>query len=241
MGILGYWFQRAGWARPPFVLAFVLGDILETNFQISNRAYPGYEWLGKYMVLILLAIIVVTVFFVAKGAIKQRRSGDGPVETGEGTEINPMLSMPLGALMVVVFAIAAVIALQWPLEVKQFPLVAAVPGAILAGWAVWRDQGELRATLRCCGSFMAAWHEASQKAMLPKAGLLIFYLACVLVLSLIIGQIAALALFMAVYLWRWGHYGWKMIFAYVACGVAFLWGFYDRLLHVHWLDSWLFS
>ena len=39
MGLLGYWFQRAGWARPPFVLAFVLGPILETNFHISNRAY----------------------------------------------------------------------------------------------------------------------------------------------------------------------------------------------------------
>ena len=241
MGLLGYWFQRAGWARPPFVLAFVLGPILETNFHISNRAYDGLNWLGKPIVLVLIAIVVFTLIMIARGVIKSRRAGDAPVETGEGTDDNPLFSLPLGALLLVVFVIAGVMALKWPLEVKEFPLVACVPGAMFAAWCVWRDRAEARAAIQRAGSLVAAVRASAEQAMLSRAAALVGYLVVVLIVSYLAGQIAALALFMAVYLWRWGHYNWKICLGYTAVGVAFIWGFYDRLLHVHWLDTLLFG
>ena len=68
-GVLSYFMVLFGWPRPPFVLGFVLGKVMETYFFISVARY-GFAWLRQPMVVVL---IILTVFVIVYPYIRQRR------------------------------------------------------------------------------------------------------------------------------------------------------------------------
>jgi len=68
-GVLSYFMVLFGWPRPPFVLGFVLGKVIETYFFISVARY-GFTWLRQPMVV---ALIILMLFVIAYPYIQQRR------------------------------------------------------------------------------------------------------------------------------------------------------------------------
>ena len=79
----------------------------------------------------------------------------------------------------------------------------------------------------------------SGNAELYKAGQFFGYLVCVVLLTLVIGQKIALPLFIGIYLWRWGGYGWRLSVGYALAAWAFIAVFYDKLLHLVFHPFWL--
>ena len=69
-GSLGYLMVLFGWPRPPFVLGFVLGKLVETYLFISVSRY-GFSWLSHPVVLVL---IFLTGLVIAYPFIQERRS-----------------------------------------------------------------------------------------------------------------------------------------------------------------------
>ena len=61
-GLLGYIMVRLGWPRPPLVLGFVLGKLVETYLFISVGRY-GFSWLGQPLVLFLIGLMIVVVVY----------------------------------------------------------------------------------------------------------------------------------------------------------------------------------
>ncbi|MGY9001082.1 MAG: tripartite tricarboxylate transporter permease, partial [Rhodospirillales bacterium] len=76
MGIIGFIMKRGGWPRPPLVLALILGPILENAFQISLRTHQGYGWLEGPIVLIIMAMVILTLVFAVRGALKAKKNPD---------------------------------------------------------------------------------------------------------------------------------------------------------------------
>ena len=68
-GVLSYFMVLFGWPRPPFVLGFVLGKVIETYFFISVARY-GFAWLRQPMVIVL---IILMLFVIAYPYIQKRR------------------------------------------------------------------------------------------------------------------------------------------------------------------------
>lgn len=64
-GVVGWAAIRWDWPRPPLLLAFVLGEIAERNLFLSNQLY-GWEWLGRPMVVALIALSVLGVVYSAR-------------------------------------------------------------------------------------------------------------------------------------------------------------------------------
>ncbi len=66
-GGLGYLMVRYGWPRPPFVLGFILGDLVETYLYISVTRY-GIDWLyrPKVIIIFILAVCVALYPFLQK-------------------------------------------------------------------------------------------------------------------------------------------------------------------------------
>jgi putative tricarboxylic transport membrane protein len=62
----------------------------------------------------------------------------------------------------------------------------------------------------------------------------------IIAVTVLVGQLIALPLFIALYLWRWGGYGWRVSVGYAAVGWAILYGYYDQVLHVVWYTQLLF-
>lgn len=236
MAVVGFFMKRSGWPRPPLVLALVLGSLMENWYQRSMSVYEGYSWLQRPIVLIIIVLILLTLFFSIRGIIKARSTGDAP-ETGEGAERNPLLSLPLTIALSAIFVWAYFESQQWPSEVKQFPVAIAVPGAVLAFVILFFD---IRAAIRFVGDnggLAGAFAAASQKAVFGSAAIFFLYLLAVLLATLVIGQVAALVGFIALYLWRWGGYGWKVSAGYAAAGWLLLYVFYDRIMSILWHPS----
>lgn len=236
MGIIGFLMKRGGWPRPPLVLALILGSILENSFQISMRAYEGASWLSRPIVLIIIALIAATLFFAARGIIKAKRTEDSP-ELGEGAERNPLMSLPFSATLAAVFVWAGIESFKWPEAVQQFPIAITVPAAVLAVIVLFRDFVNSRTAIAKAGSFSVAWDDAREKAVLDRSLIFFGYLLGIILITLVAGQIVGLAVFVATYLWRWGGYKWKVSLGYAGCGVVFLWGFYDQVMHIFWHPS----
>jgi TctA family transporter len=240
-GVIGFFMKRGGWPRPPVILALVLGPILERSFQISTRIHEGPGWLGRPIVVVLLVIIVVTIFLAVRGVAREKLAGKVPA--GEASEKNPAVSLPCSLLLFGAFAWAGYTALGWPPPVRQFPLLIAVPGALLSLVVVVKDLVHLLATKKAAGSWQLTLQQAGQDAWLAAALPFFAYIFGMILLTLVVGQKIALPLFIGLYLVRWGKYR-KRVGALYALGAwAILVFFYDQvmslLFHPSYLALWL--
>src|SRR3954467_10946076 len=73
-GGIGWLMVLAGWPRAPFVLGLVLGKIAENYLYISVARYEA-AWLGRPVVLVLLAIAIGVVCYPAFQALRARARG----------------------------------------------------------------------------------------------------------------------------------------------------------------------
>jgi TctA family transporter len=240
MGAIGYIMKQSGWPRPPLILAFILGGILENAFHISMGAHDGPGWLTRPIVMIIIALVVITVFLSAKGIIKNKQTKEEPA-AGEGSERSPAISLPLTITLGVLFVVAGIQSLQWPVTVKQFPLTLSIPAVIFIFIILYYDTREFSKALKEAGNLSALLQEASEKSKLKKAFQFFGYLIGILVIALILGQKIALTLFCGVYLWRWGKFGWRTSIVYAFFGWLFIVVFYDQVMHLFWMPSWLSS
>ncbi|MBT4938710.1 MAG: tripartite tricarboxylate transporter permease [Rhodospirillaceae bacterium] len=238
MGIIGFTLKRGGWPRPPLILALILGDIMENAFQLSMNVHEGVGWITRPIVLIIMALILITIFFAVKNYWQQRKQQDAPI-AGEGAERNPLISFPFSVLLGGVFLWAGIEAYEWPIEVSQFPYVAILPGIIFISLILVMDGSALRVQIAESGSLLTTAVKTSERAVLPGASKFFGYLLAMILIMLIIGQKFALPLFVFMYLARWGKYSWKVAIGYAAIGWLFLIAFYDQTLHLAWYPAWV--
>jgi hypothetical protein len=236
-GVIGFFMKRGGWPRPPVILALVLGGILERTFQISTSIHDGMGWLGRPIVIALMLIIVVSVVLAARSIAKQKKSGNAAA--GEGSEKNPIVSLPMSLLLFATFVWAGITALEWQPSVRQFPLLICIPGALLTFVVVVKDLKHTLAARTASGTWSVALQKASKDGWLGEAVPFFSYLIAMLFLSLLIGQKIALPIFVGVYLVRWGHYSKRIALAYSLVVWAILVFFYDRVMDLLFHTSYL--
>lgn len=237
-GFIGFIMKRSGWPRPPLVLALVLGSILETSFQISTRIHDGYNWLTRPIVIVLAGAVVLTLILSFRSTLKSFREGKKD-EVGEGGERNPLLSLPLSLVLLIVAGWAYVDAQHWPGMVRQFPVLLSVPAFFATLAALVLDGRQSVIAISQAGGIGSALRAAEEKAVLGPALLFFFYVVVMVAISGVVGQIAAMVLFIMIYLWRWGEYGWKMVLGYGLSAWIYLYVFYDRVMHIYWKPSML--
>jgi TctA family transporter len=76
IGFGGWLMKRCGWPRPPLLLGFVLGELVERYLFISVRAY-GAAFLARPLVLVIFAITILTIVYSASQERRARRlAGD---------------------------------------------------------------------------------------------------------------------------------------------------------------------
>jgi hypothetical protein len=189
-------------------------------------------------VLVILALIFVTVYLSVKGILKNKQN-QNVSEKGEGTERNPVISFPFTVILGILFVWAGIESFQWPTTVKQFPLTAAFFGTLFILFILYYDTRDFLRARRAAGGLKNAIRDASEKAILPVALEFFGYIICIILISLILGQKIALPVFVGIYLWRWGGYGWWISLGYTLGGWVFLVGFYDKVMHLFWHPSWL--
>ncbi|NQV55669.1 MAG: tripartite tricarboxylate transporter permease [Rhodospirillales bacterium] len=239
MGIVGFIMKRGGWPRPPLILALILGRLMENSFQIATRAHDGIGWVTRPVVLIIFALILVTIVLSVRGITRNKQADLGTEIASEGSEKNPIISVFFSVAMLAVFAGSSIQSIEWPGEVRDFPLFAAIPGMALVLFALIIDARGAAGAVSQHGGLGGAFRQAADQAVLSGAAVFFGYLIIMLLGMLLIGQKIVLPLFIFVYLMRWGGYGWRVAFGYAAGGWVLLVVFYDRVMSLFWYPSWL--
>ncbi|MEM1399185.1 MAG: tripartite tricarboxylate transporter permease, partial [Pseudomonadota bacterium] len=234
-GLLGYVMKLGGWPRPPVILAFILGSLMENSFLLSWKIHEGLGWIDRPIVVVILVLFVATLIF----SVRRNRRRDTAAEGGETSSRSapqdlgdepawPLMSLIIGAVFLATFAAAILPLPQWPVLVFAFPLLAIVPGILLTAGAVTQDVFKAPA-------LTAMWGEIRAEPEFRRGVQFLGYCLAMIALAVLVGQKIALIALIATYLIRWGGYGWRIVAPYVAATAVILIGFYDRVVHIFWL------
>lgn len=234
-GLLGYAMKKGGWARPPLVLGYILGSIMETALHLSIQT-DGYGAFTRPIVLVITVLIVISLIM----AIRRHRNDDRPVEDSEsegGLVHYPAFSMPVALAVLGAFVFAGITALAWPFGAQLFPLVAVIGGLSFCAVVVFSDYRNLGAVKLGTNPALRRINN-TDLAGAAKFGAA---LLGIVLGMLVVGQFAALVLFVAFYLWYWGKFGWKIIGAYTIAAAGVLYVIFQLVVPVVWRESPFFS
>ena len=118
------------WPRPPLILGFILGSIIEQNLQSALSAYGAIAFVTRPVTVALIAITVITVLILLR------------VE-GKGESPKPMVPRPAlmsgawklehaFAVVLLVLVLAALwTSLGFPARARFMPLLTGLPAAVL--------------------------------------------------------------------------------------------------------------
>jgi len=135
-GGLGYFMKEFDWPRPPLLVGFVLGTIIERNFVNSVRLF-GLAWFLRPLSLGLLIMIIISVLY---GSYLGRKLPPVRGMAEEFLEKSKMVS--LLAFEIFLFALmlfTSVQALTWRFETALMPLAMSVSGCLFMLFILGRD------------------------------------------------------------------------------------------------------
>ena len=135
-GFFGWVMKRMKWPRPPLILGFVLGGLVERYLFISVERY-GAEWLTFPVVLIVFAITLYGILRpILKGYFARPRNGEarGAAFGFRRESLNPDLAFSF--LVLALFATCLAISSQWEFGAQLVPQVVGWSGLLFTVWLI---------------------------------------------------------------------------------------------------------
>ena len=119
------------WPRPPLILGFILGSIIEQNLQSALSAYGAIAFVTRPVTVGLIAITVITVLILlrveGRGEAAPKPAAPRPSLISGPWKLEHVFAI---ALLTVVLA-ALSISLGFPARARFMPLLTGLPGAVL--------------------------------------------------------------------------------------------------------------
>ena len=239
-GLIGWVMKMSGWSRPPLVLGFILGIIMENGLHIGVQTH-GWEFLTRPIVMVIIVLIALTLFAAwrrhRKDSAAAAGAGTSAVAVGDAAELStPRVALAFDVLLFGVFAAACAIAAGWPAAARFMPLVSGLPAVAILLVVIWRDWRAVRAASQRPPA------DADAAAALLRRGVWFYlWLVGIVAGTLVIGQFVALLLFVGAYVRIWGKEDWKTVALYTAgCG-AVLYLLFNLVVPVMWHESPFYS
>ncbi|MBR9765419.1 MAG: tripartite tricarboxylate transporter permease [Rhodobacteraceae bacterium] len=231
VGLLGYVLKAAGWPRPPFILGFVLGPVLENAMSITWQSYTPWEVISRPTVIGLIVVLSLVFFF----AIRSTRKGmkDFSVEDTRESRASLLLSSGIAVCLVALFAFAIWWALDWKLLAKISPISIAVAGLAIMAFVLVQDASRLSGIGRARRSGDIAAGGTWSEFLAEHRRQMVTFLAIAAMVAVTpwTGTYAAIIGFAALYAAIWGRFRWWVVALYAAGIGLVLYALYDRVLH----------
>ena len=229
-GLIGYLMKQGGIPRPPLVLGFILGPIMEDALHITMSGYDWRSLAQRPISMVILAVILLTILFIVRANYRSRKSNEKK-QYGESETWDPRISVFMLILISCLFIYSLVPAISWPADTGRMPLVTTIPGLVLCFCVfVFSQNTMLKERLK-----------RLPLRTLKRAVYFFTWLGGVGVVTVIAGQLVALPLFMGFYILIWGGYKLPVALIYAGGGLLFLYLMFEKLVAVMWYPSLLFS
>ncbi|MBY5775154.1 tripartite tricarboxylate transporter permease [Rhizobium leguminosarum] len=239
--VVGWIMKQLKWPRPPLVLGFVLGTLIERYMFISTTRY-GFEWLGRPVVIVLLAL---SLMLLLGPLYKQLKSYGGP------KGIANYIGRPkfhVGDLfhlaIIVLVGWMTLQSIEWQWGAKIGPLSVGVL-TLLFGAISIVTQVFIRSVLEAreaAGIVQEGIHmdmdmdysDIGHRTMLKRSGIFFGYLVLFLTLMASIGLIPTIPLFVALYMRLEGREPWPLVLGQAITITLLIYFIFDYLLHIPW-------
>jgi TctA family transporter len=237
-GILGYLMRLSGFPRPPLILGFVLGPVMENAYFLTTQSYRTQEWLARPICIVLILLIVLTIGLSVWNRVRGRAAA-----AAEPLPENPTVGAGLTLATLLVLVYGVVTARGWTYGAALFPLAVGIPAIALSLLALGLDVREIMASARARRQGFAK----AAAAMLPAtaevawAGRFLLLLVAIVLGSVLIGQKITLTAFVFLYLFFVAKTSWVKALVYAGLSFAFLELLFSRISEVIWYPSLLFG
>ena len=247
-GLVGWVMKRLHWPRPPLILGFVLGKLVERYMFISVERY-GADFLLHPFVLIMLALTAYGILSpVVRGYLRRSRSSQ--VRRTITFQRSALTTDTVFAVAVIVlFATALAVSAQWEFGARLVPQVVSWAGllflvghlvlTLFVGRPAVEPDAEQRAIAAAGGpkvhfDIVAEYGDLTRREITHRAfqffGWCLFYLA----LAAIVGLLPASFLFLVAYMRAEGKERWRTTLIVTGATWIAAYLMFHALLHVAW-------
>lgn len=243
--VIGWTMKQLRWPRPPLILGFVLGALIERYMFISFTRF-GTEWLERPLVLGILALS----FFVLLGPTRRHWRYLGGIRGIAANCSAPRFRFPDLMHVVVIAASGYMVAsaLAWPWAARIGPVSIGIGILLVCGISLLNQvfthsvADEERANGGTKASQLHFDTESNYVGMAPslilaRAGAFAAY--CLLFMGLIeaVGFLPAIAILVTVYMRLDGREKWALVLGMSTVLTFATYFIFDQLLHLPWPPS----
>jgi hypothetical protein len=247
-GMLGWALKHFRWPRPPLVLGFILGSVLERYMFISIQRY-GSSWLTRPVVIVMFTLAAVSLFrpllqdVRAHGGLKGMLSDFGP----------PHFSWQnlFPAFLLGLFAVMLTEAVAWNPLARIIPLIVGSGAIVFCALALMNEIFK-RGTVKKESLDEIARAQVQQKihmdiksnishlpvkTLLLRGSVFFGWMVAFLISMALIGLIPTVPLFVIMFMRIEGREPWRIVLPMAAFMCVFIYGLFDQLLAIPWPPS----
>ena len=248
-GIFGWGMKHLKWPRPPLVLGFILGEILERYLFISIERY-GTEWMGRPVVIVLFAMAALTLF---RPVIQDVRTHGGLRGLLSGfTKPHFEITMLFPAAILIGVTILMTIAMGWNFKARIVPVIVGTGALIFCALSLLNQifrkpddpaSVEREAGIKAAGNGKIHMDVVTNIGHLPTStklirGALFFAWMLAFMTSMgLIGLIPTVPLFIVSYMRIEGREPWHITLTMALCMTGLIYVLFDQLLTIPWPPS----
>ncbi|SDW74326.1 tripartite tricarboxylate transporter permease [Roseicitreum antarcticum] len=248
-GVVGWIMKQMRWPRPPLILGFVLGALIERYLFISVSRY-GLDWLARPMVMGLFAIA----FFILAGPVWRHLKAQGWISGILRDLSRPRFKLS-DLLYGLVFALVVYLmttAINWPWGARVGPLTVGIITLVFCGLS-FANQTMTRGLIaaRTADADNDGFHmdttndysDLTTWTVLRRALVFLGYLLLFMASMKVVGLIPTVPFFVALFMWAEGRENLKLILGQCVFLTAAVYLIFDRLLTIPWpktlLSEWI--
>ena len=237
-GVLGWVMKRLNWPRPPLILAFVLGGLVENYLFISHLRY-GLDWMLKPIPFVVISIILfllarpLVVRFLPSWQDKENSISDKPTKQNPSRiryasrqEVIADLSLWFGVIALMLYVLYS--SSGWEVPAKMLPQSFACAGLIAAfGFLIFSYLGKIPPL------------NTESSEPFPEAMRQIVWLVFLVIGVTFIGMLPAIGLFVFCYMTIEGRAKPINTIIIIVPFLFGIWFLFHELLHIPWPQSFL--
>ena len=244
-GVLAWGMKHFKWPRPPLILGFILGEIIERYLFISIERY-GVSWMERPVVIILFGIAIISILGPFLKDVKAHGGVKGMLSDFHAPHVNPMQIFPF--FMIGVFGVLLYQAVHWNFDAKIIPVIVGVGGLLFCSLSlltdIFKSQNIKKARIGADGKPLVEEKihmdigsnidHLGAKVILSRGAIFFGWLVFFLGSMATIGLIPTVPIFIIAFMRIEAREPWRIVLPMAIVMTIFIYALFDQLLAIPW-------
>ena len=247
-GVLGWALKHFRWPRPPLVLGFILGGVLERYMFISIQRY-GSTWLTRPVVILMFTLAALILF---RPLLQDVRNHGGPKGMlSDFTKPHFSWSNLFPAFLLVLFAAMLTEAGEWNPLARIIPVIVGTGAIVFCSLAlineIFKRGGVKQESLdeKARAQVQQKMHmdiksnisHLPVKTLLTRGAIFFGWMVVFLISMALVGLIPTVPLFIILLMRIEGREPWRIVLPMAIFMCVFIYVLFDQLLAIPWPPS----